>query len=305
MYSITRTSALKGFKDRVGNSSFHINTVYVGLEWIARGLAKPDKMEINWDPPKNPRNAVDQTRQIIHSAMLGYVFEATDAYLRQLVNIDWLDLSEPQKDILLKSTTKPGGIEYAIHERFDAVAILTDAKALADFEMLKALVAWRNQQVHDQPERRGTFRLPSGCETALLANAQLYANSYGKLDVKKMIKQAESHEPPRRKEIIALISATQNFVRAFDAALVKKALNQSKLESIARAAIRTELQTNEWAGLRKAWAKPPKTRHRKICAILEQNGFVVDPKAEITLPESFSQSLSQLSHADAQSLLSR
>jgi hypothetical protein len=87
--------------------------------------------------------------------------------------------------------------------------------------------------------------------------------------------------------------------------LVKKALNQSKLESIARAVIRTELQTNEWAGLRKAWAKPPTTRHRKICAILEQNGFVVDQEAAIALPKDFSQSLSQLSYADAHVLLSR
>jgi hypothetical protein len=305
MYSITRTPALRDFRDRIGNSTFHINSAYVGLEWIARGGGKPEGMEINWDPPKNPRSSVDQARQLIHSAMLGYVFEAADAYLRQIADIDWLDLTQYQKDILLKSTTKPGREAYAIHERFDAVATLSDEKAAADLEMLKALVAWRNQQVHDQKERRGEFRLPNGCEAELLARTELYADRYGRIDVSDMIKQADAHEPPRRKEIIALVSATQNFVREFDAALVKKALDQSKLESLACAAIRQELQINDWAGLRKVWAKPPDVRERKICAILDKNGFVKDPDAICKLPEDFTRSLSRLSQLKAQGLLSR
>jgi hypothetical protein len=42
MYFITRTGPFRAFQRRVGNTTFHINSAYVGLEWIARGKGKPD-----------------------------------------------------------------------------------------------------------------------------------------------------------------------------------------------------------------------------------------------------------------------
>jgi hypothetical protein len=109
MLTIKRTLVFRNFQRRLGNCTFHINSTYVGLEWIARGHGKPKDFEINWDAPKKSRESVDQARQLIHSAMLGHVYDALDSYLRLVADIPWARLSNGQRNVLRKSVTRSGG----------------------------------------------------------------------------------------------------------------------------------------------------------------------------------------------------
>jgi hypothetical protein len=190
MLTITRTLVFRDFQRRLGNCTFHINSAYIGLEWIARGRGKPEDFEINWDAPKKPRESVDQARQLIHSAMLGHVYDALDSYLRLIADIPWSYLSIDQRNVLRKSITRPGGSAYSIADRFTEMHFHLDIdvkgedynNAEIDLELLKVLVAWRNQNVHDGLNTSGELRLPDGCEEKLLNAKDKLAARYGDLD---------------------------------------------------------------------------------------------------------------------------
>ena len=234
MLTIKRTPVFRDFQRRLGNCTFHINSAYVGLEWIARGQGKPKDFEINWDVPKKPRESIDQARQLIHSAMLGHVHDALDSYLRLVAEIPWARLSNDQRDILRKSVTRSGGSAYSIADRLveiycpsaDVDKDVDGKNAEIDLQLLKVLVAWRNQTVHDGLNNSGEPRLPDGCEEKLLGAKDHLATRYGDLDPIVLLDHLRRRESPKRKEIVALVSACQNFVRAVDSALLRYSISR-------------------------------------------------------------------------------
>jgi hypothetical protein len=260
----------------LGNCTFHINSAYVGLEWVARGHGKPDDLRISWEAPKKPREVVDQARQLIHSAMLGHVHDAVDSYLRQVADVHWIRLSANQRDILRKSITRPGKGAYSIADRFAEMKLnLTDTVQSVDFEMMRVLVAWRNQHVHEGLNEAGEFRLPDGAETILLGEREMLAKRYGGFDPAMLLGHFVQRAAPKRKEIIALVSACQNYVRASDVALLKLSIiGKSDLESIAHTMIKAALCRNTHAEINKLWGKDTAARMRRLKAILEAGGFV-------------------------------
>ncbi|MBR0818735.1 hypothetical protein [Bradyrhizobium liaoningense] len=293
MFTLSRTPTFRDFQRRLGNCTFHINAAYVGLEWIARGQGKPDDLRINWDVPKKPREAVDQARQLIHSAMLGHVHDALDSYLRQVADVPWTHLSSNQRDILRKSITRPGKGAYSIADRFTELKLeLTDKAQLVDFELMRVLVAWRNQHVHEGLNEAGEFRLPDGAENVLIAEKEMLAKRYGGFDPGILFGHFVQRAAPKRKEIIALVSASQNYVRAADGVLLQRSITRKEdLESIARTTIKEALCRSTYAEIKKLWGKDTTARMRRLKAILEAGGFV-SPGPERDTPLSSAISLS-------------
>jgi hypothetical protein len=299
MLTIIRTSVFRDFQRRLGNCTFHINSAYVGLEWIARGQGKPEDFEINWDAPKRPRESVDQARQLIHSAMLGHVHDALDSYLRLVADISWSCLSENQRDVLRKSITRPGNVAYSIADRFGQMHFSTEGNKSdeeIDQELLKVLVAWRNQTVHDGLANSGEPRLPEGCEEKLLKASENVAARYGGLDPAVLFAHMRGRAAPKRKEIIALVSACQNFVRAVDSALIRRSIVRSEdIQSIAFETIRGSLCKRTTSDLKRLWGKGEEARRRRIKAVLESGGFAAPedgtkiPAPTIFLPDNFVQ----------------
>src|ERR1035437_6432901 len=78
MFSISRTRPFQRFQKAAGISTFHINTIVVGLELVALGGEKPNDLNIKWKPPSNPRNAVEQTKKFVLLAILAHVVDAFD-----------------------------------------------------------------------------------------------------------------------------------------------------------------------------------------------------------------------------------
>jgi hypothetical protein len=291
MLTITRTLVFRDFQRRLGNCTFHINSAYIGLEWIARGQGKPEDFEINWDAPKKPRESVDQARQLIHSAMLGHVYDALDSYLRLVADIPWSYLSIDQRNVLRKSVTRPGGIAYSIADRFAEMHHLDgDVKgedyknAEVDMELLKVLVAWRNQTVHDGLNSSGELRLPDGCEEKLRDAKDSLAARYGDLDPIVLLAHICQRAAPKRKEIIALVSACQNFVRSVDSTLLRRSLVRSEdIRNIAFEKIREALCNKTTSDLKRLWGKGEAARIRRLKAILESGGLAA-PEDETTVP---------------------
>ena len=300
MLTLSRTRPFTKYLKRVGNSTFHINSSYIGLEWIARGKGKPDDMEISWSEPKNPKSSVDQSRMLLHAAVLGYVFDCTDSYLRLLANIGWLRLSDVQRNILRKSATRPGGKEYAIWERFELLGITLEREReeerKVDLAMVRVLAVWRNKVSHQGLEEEGEIRLDDAIKAQLLAAETYLAGRYGGLSAHAMFEQMSGDTSPRRKEITGLVSASVNLTRLVDEKLVANAIRSERdLESVAIAEISEALSRtdrNLESVVRKLWGTNERARARRFTAILQEAGFKKGD-ASVGLPDDFALELAQ------------
>jgi hypothetical protein len=277
MLTLVRTEAFRSFQRVVGDATYHINTAYIGLELIARGGAKPDDLKIRWSAPKQPQHVVAQTRSLLHTAMLGHLYGAVDNYLRGVSNVDWLPLTKEQRDILRKSVTKKGRIAYSVSERFEQIESGIEDRSKTDKLLLEVLVAWRNQSVHDDSsDDDSKTRLPSRTDIQLRNAAADLASRYGGLDAAQMLDQLYATQAPRRKEIIALASAAQNYVRTVDGVLLRQALNSDKaVERLALIRFHRALFNDGGRELKKLWGKDIDARRRKIISVLEESGFAI------------------------------
>jgi hypothetical protein len=240
MYRLRRTEPFRAFQKSVGNATFHLNSSYVGLEWIARGYGKPEDLEIAWTPPKEPKHSVNQSRSFLHAAALSHVADALDTYLRDIADEKYLALTEGQGEVLRKSKTGKGGHEYSVPERFSILGLELSAESNADLAMVAALAAWRNRSTHSRRDRR--LSLEKDFEEGLRAAKTLLATRYGDLDSAAMLQHMHAREAPKRKEIVALVSVAQNFVRVVDEALLRAALpDEAAIRNVAHIAIRSRL----------------------------------------------------------------
>ena len=234
---------------------------------------------------------------LLHAAMLGYVCDCTDSYLRLLANIGWLRLSDIQRNILRKSVTRSGGKEYAIWERFDSLEITLEKEReeeerKADLAMVRVLAAWRNKVSHQGLEEEGENRLDDTVKAQLLAAETNLAGRYGGLSIHEMFEQMSGDTSPRRKEITGLVSASVNLTRCVDEKLVANAIKSERdLESVAIAEISEALSKTDGSlerVVRKLWGMNEGARARRFTAILQETGFKKGD-ASVGLPDDFAQ----------------
>ena len=308
MLSIIRSRPFRNFQRQIGNSTFYINTAYIGLEWVARGKGKPEGIEINWSPPNSPRQIVDQARSLLHSAMLGHASDALDTYLRSVGDDPWLKRSDHQRAILRKAVTKSNSHAYSVAERFSELGVTLDAEAKLDLAMVAALVAWRNQIIHVTLDGAGSkLRIDGDTEGCLKSGKLKLGRQYGNLDSEVMLRHMRERRAPKRKEIIALVSAAQNLTHTVDRMLLRSVLPGSDaVEEIAMAVIREALCKDKEIELRKLWGKNRQARGRRLRAVLEQGGFTTSSDSEApSLPSNFLEKLADMSIKDLSEALIR
>lgn len=98
---ISRTQALKNFRDKIGTPVRNLNTVIVGLSAVAAGTAhKPSDLSVSWDPKDLQRSALEARGFSIRSLMVT-ACDALDHYLEDLG-----ELPSPIDDEKLRSTLR-------------------------------------------------------------------------------------------------------------------------------------------------------------------------------------------------------
>lgn len=275
MLTLARTRAFRSFQRSVGNSTFHINAAYIGLEFIARGADKPSNLKIKWTPPKHPKQMVDQSRSFLHIAFLGHIFGALDGYLRDIAADRNLQLSDASRDILSKAVTKPGSEAYSVAERFGVIGECSHDDARADRALTVLAALWRNQTVHEDGERtRKKSRLDESAASELISYKANYATRYGGLDPQILVGHVRAGSSPARKEIVALASAAQNYVRWADGTILHRTFSSSvDLETFALRILRKALLGESDQPFRQLWGKDVEGRARRLTAILQEAGF--------------------------------
>lgn len=273
MFTITRSRAFRSFQRKVGNSTFHLNSAYVGLELIARGASKPDDVKIKWSAPKIPKEAVAQSRSFLYTAALIYVFGAVDRYLRELANDEWFNFAKPTRDILIKAKTKKGDEAYSISDRFAVIFMPKTVDAATDGFLLNLLVILRNQLIHGDLSSTKA-RLDEGIALKLRDHSANAYSRYGGLKLELLVDHIKKKQSPSRKDTIALVSSAQNFIRAVDSSLVAQTFQSAEnIEHIALKEICRAMFIDGCKRLRSTWGNDVKVRERRIVAILEEAGF--------------------------------
>jgi hypothetical protein len=303
MLVLSGTSPFRKLLKRVGNVTFHINAAYIGLEWIARGKGIPSGLNIHWPEPKDPRAAIDQSRQMLHTATLGYTVDCLDSYLRLISHIPWLRISQPQRDVLNKAVTRQNGGAYAIWERFSEVIVEPNADSKTDLNMVRMLTAWRNKKAHEGLEDDGDDRLDIEAELALISSESNLTDRYGGLVPREMIEQFKAQHAPRRKEIVGLVSASVNLARFVDNSLLATSIkNERDLERVAIAELAAAFGKHGEAEseIRKLWGKNEAAKTRRFKAMMEECGFTTpDDSPQVSLPDDFKSRVSRLSVGEA------
>lgn len=270
MLGISRTRPFRQFQSATGNATFHINTVVVGLELVARGGQKPADLNINWDAPEHPRHSVDQAKQFVLLAVMVHVVDAIDVLLRDYADLEWLALEESTRDCLRRSVTKPGKGEYSIQERADILLDQLNVDERDARAFLALTVAWRNSLVHDGRTKR---TLPKAPEEQLASRAEWFRERYAAIDVAKMLASYRAGRHPTLKEVTTMVAVCQGLARVIDANVIRRvAATADQLCAIVRMELKKSFSSQP-ARWKNVWGRDTEAQKRTILNYLEERSI--------------------------------
>jgi hypothetical protein len=221
--------------------------------------------------------------------MLGYLFSAADTYLHDMADDHTLPIEEVRREILRKAVTKSGGAAYSMADRFAELAKPIGPDERGDELLVRVMGAWRNLAVHEERSAKDVkSRLESVIEAELVDYEPSFASRYGDFSARMLVAHVKSNRAPTRKDIVALASATQNYVRWIDGAILRSFItNAQVLVDLAHAEIRKALMSPDDRPLRAVWGRDVEARERRLRSVLEKAGFTDAADFLPTLPDTF------------------
>jgi hypothetical protein len=303
MFSISRTRPFQRFQKAAGISTFHINTVVVGLELVALGGQKPSGLDITWNPPKDPKGAVRQTRKFVLLAILTHVVDAFEVLLRGYADLPWINADQGVRDILKRTKTKASDKSYSIRER--AEVLVDDLHFEADdaLAVLDLMVSWRNALVHAGRARRSLPEIATDC---LLRNKNDLAERYAGIDVTRALNSFSAGEWPTLKEATTMVAVCQNLARSIDQALIRReASTPEGIEQIAMIELAALFEESE-ARWRAISGRTAQKRYKVFASYLVEAG-ITEGCDGISAPlrEDFVDQLSRSSRFEIEGMLSK
>ncbi len=302
MLSILRTRPFQRFQKTAGISTFHINTVVVGLELVALGGQKPNHLDITWNSPKDPKSAARQARRFVLLAVLTHVVDAFEVLLRDYAALRWINADQGVRDILMRAKTKEDNESYSIRERTEALVDHLHFEAGDALAVLDLMVSWRNALVHAGRARRS---LPEVAEARLLRNRDSFANRYAGIDVTRALNSFVAGGWPTLKEATTMIAVCQNLARSIDQALIRReASTPEGVEQIAMIELAALFKTSE-ARWRAIGGRTPQKRYKVFASYLAEAG-ITDGHDTISAPlrKDFVDQLSRSSRREIEEMLS-
>lgn len=305
--TISRTSSFRRLQNKIGSATYRLNTILVGLEFIADGGEKPARLAVTWKkPPEDKAREVANQAQIFACAgamaLAGDVF---DQFLRDVSRERWLKFGNQAIGIATKSvrrTDEQGG-DYSVAER--TAAISADLKIqigplLAGIELF---AKWRNIVVHTDKRVRS---LDPDLERVLLQEAQFFHDHFSHLDIKLALKNFRDRKTPVPKEATSLIAMIQQVSRRINDEAIKRVaatpyfMDQSvdnMLTAYFQEPLRTKPLKTEIAEI---WYGSYATRRGRFLKLLRQLG-IDDLKEPVSAPvtENYLAEILQLSPEEA------
>ncbi|MCA3260993.1 MAG: hypothetical protein ING44_03550 [Telmatospirillum sp.] len=191
--------ALKTLLNDIGNASFNLNTIVVGLDAVEHGHRKPNGLNVSWDP-KEPVGAARTARKFAVESSIVTAAEVLKAYVSAIavfprfeaIRSEWRHDTGSAKKLYDIGSNVLGKDEYLV-----AGGML--------------LISWRNRIIHN-----GDFKFNKTPEKGLLMQREAeIAASYGGLSVDRMICHV-LEDRPTLKDVSSLIAMSINLARRLD-----------------------------------------------------------------------------------------
>jgi hypothetical protein len=282
-------------------TTFHINTIVIGLELVARGGKKPDELNIRWKEPSNRRESADQARQFVLLAIIESIVSSFDALLRDYADLKWLTLPPNVIDILRKAITGSDHKEYSIAKRAEELLLYLKLDESESLAMLELMVSWRNALVHSE---RAKPRLQADAERQMKLSAARFADRYANIDVLRMLESFAARHRPSLKEATTMIAISQNLARSLDQAYLRLAggtPEQVRRIALLELAQSSEQKKSQWNQL---YGRDTEARVRALNGFLAEVG-IADVSEGVTagLESDFVHVLASLTKAEMEARL--
>jgi hypothetical protein len=302
MIGISRTQPFRDFQRLAGISTFHVNTIAIGLELIARGGQKPEELKIAWSMPNNPRESIEQTKHFALLALMTHVVDGVDRLQRDYSEVWWFELPNSLRDILRKSVTKPGNIQWSIAERVEQLMLHLGEDTDESLCFLELMVSWRNAIVHT---RNARFEVSGRTSSVLTQKQEPIAAKYANIDTLQALEHFRTRKFPTLKEATTMIAVIQNLTRRIDEALIHTYSGRdAQIERIARREIASALKMQH-GGWKRVWGRDVAARRRSLSNYLNAAGIVggtPDIKSAV-LQLDFLNQLASMSTVDVEGLI--
>lgn len=303
-FAISRTTPFRALQASIGVSTYRLNTIFVGLDCVAKGVGDGGAIAVTWSKPseKDAPSVAHQARSFACAASLAFSFDVVDAFLRAFANEQWLEFDPQTVRIATKAETRKGGSEYSIADRLQALLKdleLENQLAVATAELFSR---WRNAVVH-QADRSN--RLSPESKAALVNAKSHFYEKYSHIDIELALKNFESKNVPVAKEVTTLIAIMVNGCRLLDEAAIRRAAPDSKaMDRIAERLLRASLGsgtrgTDSWTHLAASWHGNESNKLALLKKVLPSIGLTPTTKAiSPALSESFCKDLASLNLGD-------
>jgi len=205
--------ARRAFKEMTGQNNHFLITILVGLAAVEDGTAmlRPE-MRTSWAPRDSIRSAA-RSREFAIKAMLAWLVDAIDTYIRMLA-----------RDPIVANPEVLDSIQIAIDEeegiagKVRRVAAATGQARSAEAVLVEMAITWRNRLVHLQSKSKISKPLIKDS----LTHAAQFTESYRGLVIEDLIKRAQRQPAtaPTVKEITAMVRAAHKFIERVDGYLL-------------------------------------------------------------------------------------
>ena len=303
-FAISRTAPFRALQASIGASTYRLNTIFVGLDCVAKGLGDGGAIAVTWSKPseKDAPSAAHQARSFVCAASLAFSFDVVDAFLRAFANEEWLAFDPQTVRIATKAETGKGGVAYSITDRLQALMKdlkLEDELTVATAELFSR---WRNAVVHHADRSN---RLNPQLKAVLMDAKSHFHEKYSHIDIELALRNFESRKAPVAKEVTTLVAIMVNGCRLLDEAAIRRVAPDSKaMDRIAENLLRTRfgsgtMGTDSWKHLAASWHGNDTEKLALLKKVLPSVGLTPTTKPiSPALSESFCADLASLNFAD-------
>ncbi|CAI3930818.1 unnamed protein product [Commensalibacter communis] len=189
------TKPFQKLQKNIGNSTYLLNTIFVGLNCVTQGQGDGGAIAVTWKKPKNKQdceNITNQAKNLICTSALVLGADTVDCYLKKIVDLKYINLPQDTIDIVGKKITKPQGSHYSITERVNELFYALKLENNFQSSILGFLSLWRNLIAH--MENIQERKLDKKIKDTLLSTKDYIHDTYAHLSIKEAIENYESQK---------------------------------------------------------------------------------------------------------------
>lgn len=264
---MTITPAQRRFKRLAGNVNQFLITIMVGLDAVRTGEAKlGSTFSTSWAPRDVARSA-DRSKEFAIKAMIAWLVDALDAYVRAL----------NRKPFLVQNEEFRQGLDSAgssVQARVDQLGIHLALDEGHAYALCVVAIVWRNRLVHSDAENE----VPADIATLLQAEGETIGLAYQGLDVLLLLTDVAAGNSPKFKEATALVRAAHTFVEEADKAI----LERLDLDAYLEEALQVYVSGDPGRRAANVWGKDEERKLNSIRQIAHQVGL--SPAEDSSIP---------------------